>query len=66
MVTGQTIFAGPSLPGSIQTQTVRFVETGAGTYIGKFQLPDYAILLDIVVTADALWTAGTSALAHRR
>lgn len=39
----------------------RFVENGAGTYEAEFELPANATLLDIIVSAEALWTAGTSA-----
>jgi len=45
----------------IQRMTARFVENGAGTYTADFTLPAGSTLYDIVVTAEALWTAGTSA-----
>jgi hypothetical protein len=38
-----------------------FVETGAGTYTGAVSVPAGATILDIIVDADALWTAATSA-----
>ena len=45
----------------VQAATARFVENGAGTYTADFVLPAGAILYDIVVTAEALWGAATSA-----
>lgn len=45
----------------VQSATARFVENGAGTYTADFVLPAGAEILDIVVTAEALWTAATSA-----
>jgi len=45
----------------VRAKGLRFVETGAGTYTGEIVIPAYAVLLDIVVVAEALWTAGTSA-----
>lgn len=39
----------------------KFTENGAGTYTFSVTLPANAILYDIVVHAEALWTAGTSA-----
>ena len=56
-----TIQVAPAAPVSVQSQAARFVEAGAGTYIAEFTLPPKAILLDILVTAEALWTAATSA-----
>jgi len=46
---------------SVVAEEVRFVENGAGVYTGSIVLPAYATLLDVVVHAEALWTAGTSA-----
>lgn len=46
---------------SVQCQSARFVEDGAGTYAADFNLPADAVLLDIIVEAEALWAAGTSA-----
>lgn len=45
----------------LQHQSARFVENGAGTYTADFVLPAGAIVYDIVVQAEALWTAATSA-----
>jgi hypothetical protein len=45
----------------VQAMQARFVENGAGTYIADFTLPAGSSLYDIVVDAEALWTAGTSA-----
>lgn len=45
----------------IQCVSARFVENGAGTYTADFVLPAGSILYDVVATAEALWTAGTSA-----
>lgn len=45
----------------IQVLSARFVENGAGTYTADFILPAGAVLYDIIVTAEALWTAATSA-----
>lgn len=56
-----TIAVAPAAPVSVQAQIARFVEAGAGTYTAEFTLPPKAILLDIVVTGEALWTAATSA-----
>jgi len=51
-----------NIPNScVRTAGLRFVETGAGTYTGTITIPAYAILLDVVTYAEALWTAGTSA-----
>jgi hypothetical protein len=61
MATGQTVTASPSTPVSLQTSTLSFVEAGAATYTGKIKLPADAILVDLIVVADALWTAATSA-----
>ena len=38
-----------------------FVENGAGTYTGTFEVPAGCVLVDIIVEAEALWTAATSA-----
>jgi len=48
-------------PVSVQCLSARFIENGAGTYTATFNLPPNAVLYDIVATAEALWTAGTSA-----
>jgi hypothetical protein len=45
----------------VQRMAARFVENGAGTYTATFTLPAGSTLYDIVVTAEALWTAATSA-----
>ncbi len=46
----------------VQAQQARFVENGAGTYTADFILPAGATLVDIIVEAEALWTAATSAV----
>lgn len=51
----------PSLVNSVLAQSVRFVENGAGTYQADFILPPNAVLVDIIVTAEVLWAAATSA-----
>lgn len=56
-----TTVVGPSVGSSVQALTARFVENGAGTYGAQFVLPAGSTLLDIIVTAEALWTAATSA-----
>jgi len=61
MATGQTVTASPSGVVGLQAQTLRFVEAGAATYTGSFRLPLDAILVDLIVVADALWAAATSA-----
>lgn len=38
-----------------------FTEDGAGTYTGTVALPAGATLIDVIIVAVALWTAGTSA-----
>lgn len=45
----------------VQVATARIVENGAGTYTADFVLPAGSILYDVVATAEALWTAATSA-----
>lgn len=52
---------GAAAPVSVQCLSARFVENGAGTYTATFKLPPNAVLLDIIATAEALWTAATSA-----
>ena len=50
--------------GTMRAETIRFVEadgTAAGVYSGSFVVPAEAILVDVIVHAVALWTAGTSA-----
>ena len=39
----------------------RIVENGAGTYNADFVIPANAVILDVFVHAEALWTAATSA-----
>lgn len=46
---------------SVQALMARFVEDGAGTYTADFNLPAYATLIDIIVEAEALWDASSSA-----
>ncbi len=52
----------PAAPVSVQAVAARIVENGAGTYTATFDIPPNATLLDIVVEAEALWTAATSAV----
>lgn len=47
---------------SVLVERARFVENGAGTYTADFILPAGATLVDIIVEAEALWTAATSAV----
>jgi len=56
-----TIAVAPAAPVSVQAQSARIVEAGAGTYTAEFTLPVGGKLIDIIVTAEALWTAATSA-----
>lgn len=52
----------PTLPGAVQrAQAVRFVEAGADSYVKDFFIPAYAVLDDIIVYAEALWDAASSA-----
>ena len=46
---------------SVVCEDFYFIENGAGTYTGSVVLPAGSTLLDIVVHAEALWTAATSA-----
>lgn len=46
----------------VQSQQARFVENGAGTYQADFVLPAGATLIDIIVEAEAVWAAATSAV----
>lgn len=46
----------------LQRITARFVENGAGVYVADFIIPAGTEIYDIVVTAEALWSAATSAL----
>ncbi len=39
----------------------RFVENGAGTYNFDIDIPAEAVVMDVIVHAEALWTAATSA-----
>ena len=52
----------PAAPVSVQALAARLVENGAGTYTADFKLPPNATLIDIIVEAEALWTAATSAV----
>jgi hypothetical protein len=45
----------------VRVHSMRFVENGAGTYTGSKTLPADALLLDVIVHCEALWTAATSA-----
>lgn len=44
-----------------QCKEVSFTEDGAGVYTGSINLPGGATILNVIVHAVALWTAGTSA-----
>lgn len=46
---------------SVRVEGCRFVENGAGTYTFDVLVPAYSVILDTIVYAEALWTAGTSA-----
>jgi len=51
-----------NIPNScVRSSGLRFVETGAGTYTGEITIPAYAVLIDVITYAEALWTAATSA-----
>lgn len=56
-----TTIVGPGTIGTVQSQSVLFQENGALTQNAQFILPANAVLLDIIVVAEVLWTAGTSA-----
>lgn len=45
----------------VRVAGLRFEENGAGTYTGTITIPAYAVLLDVIVNAEVLWAAGTSA-----
>ena len=44
-----------------RVKAARIVEQGAGEYIFDVVIPAYAVISDIGVVAEALWTAATSA-----
>ena len=47
----------------VATKRINFSETtGAGTYTGSVTIPAGAVLLDIIIYANSLWTATTSAV----
>lgn len=46
----------------VRVKSFAFVENGAGTYTGRFTMPANAVLLDVTIHAEALWTAATSAI----
>jgi hypothetical protein len=46
---------------SVVCEDLYFVENGAGTYTGSIVLPAGSSLIDVIVHAEALWTAATSA-----
>jgi hypothetical protein len=52
---------GPAGAASLLAMQGRIVENGAGTYTLDFKLPAGSSLVDIIVEAEALWAAGTSA-----
>jgi hypothetical protein len=50
--------------GTVRSESIRFLEsagTAAGVYSASFEIPAGAVLIDVIVHATALWTAGTSA-----
>lgn len=47
--------------GLVQAREVYYVETAALTYTGAIVVPAGAWIVDIIVQAEALWTAATSA-----
>lgn len=47
--------------GAVAVEALLTETTGAGTYTADFTIPANADILDIIVIADALWTATTSA-----
>ena len=54
--------------GTVRAEAVRFLESdgnaaggNAGTWNGSFQVPAEAVLIDVIVHGNALWTATTSA-----
>lgn len=51
----------PAGPVSVQAQSARLVENGAGTYQADFTIPAGATIIDIIVEAIAVWAAATSA-----
>lgn len=51
----------PATAVSVQALVARFEEAGAGTYQADFVLPPNSTLVDIIVEAEALWDAATSA-----
>lgn len=46
----------------VQVATMLFTENGAGVYSASVRLPPHAVIVDIIISALALWTAATSAL----
>lgn len=51
-------------PGTVRAESIRFRESAgsaAGVYSASFEVPVGAVLIDVIVHATALWTAGTSA-----
>lgn len=46
---------------SVLAESLYFVENGAGTYTGQVVIPAGSVLLDVIVHAEAVWAAGTSA-----
>jgi hypothetical protein len=51
-------------PGTVRSEAIRFIESAgdaAGVYSASFEVPSGAVLLDVIVHGQALWTAGTSA-----
>ena len=48
-------------PNTVMAESLYFVETGAGVYSGSITVPANTLLVDVIVHAEALWAAGTSA-----
>lgn len=46
---------------TVLAESLYFVENGAGVYTGTVILPANAVLIDVIVHGEALWTAATSA-----
>lgn len=62
IIGGRLVFEGGVVEGVLKEATaVTFTEDGEGVYTGSVTLPAGSVLVDIIVHAEALWTAGTSA-----
>lgn len=56
-----TVTVTPSTNATVRSLSALFAENGAATYTANFILPANAVLLDIIVVAEVLWAAATSA-----